>query len=199
MNTDQANNIEQAIDTLCENLVWTWAYLNALCGLSHLAKTSSASLAPYPQLVSCLYHGLFDVLFLKINHFIDNSRQASGLPALFRLIRKYVKDEADILQQVSEHERCLKEQADLTKISRWRNEVTAHLTRSVNSSTFYPDNRLHLEEIQDVVEYLAEVVEWYSLRMLGRVNDTKHPSEEVGREIAALFWGESGAEPPGGP
>ena len=65
MNEEQQKNIEKTIDGLCKNLVWTWAYYRGLFALHEVGKSSPNLLDPYPQFISCLYHGLFDALFLK--------------------------------------------------------------------------------------------------------------------------------------
>ena len=87
MNTDQNRNVEQAIDDLCENLVWSWAYFTILQGLHEVAKSSPASVDPYPQFISCLYHGLFDCLFIRIHNFIDPSKGTCGFHHLFKVLR----------------------------------------------------------------------------------------------------------------
>ena len=187
MNINSKRNIEESIDGLCENLVWTWAYYRALSGLHEVAKASPGLLDPYQQLISCLYHGLFDALFLKINHFVDSSKGASGLPSLFKLLRRYCPKDKDLLNQIRQDEKRLSEEANLHKIGKWRNEVVAHLTRSHRVSEFFTENRLNLSEIQDVISFLENTIETYSERLLQRVNDTRNPSVKVAGEVAALL------------
>jgi len=120
MDSNQQNNIEQAIDDLCENLVWSWAYLQTIKGLHEVAKSSSDSLNSYPQLTSCLYHGLFDVLFIKLNNFIDSSKKARGFPHLFKLLRKYFLGDEDFLKQIKSDETRLRNEANMKTVKRWR-------------------------------------------------------------------------------
>jgi len=187
MNIDQQKNTEEAIDSLCENLVWTWAYFRALSGLHTVAKTSPQSLDAYPQLVSSLYHALFDALFLKLHHFIDPSKHASGFPNLFKLLRRYDPADTNLLQRVKLDENRFSEEANLKKISVWRNEVVAHLTRSHLNSEFFTNNQLHLSEIEYLIVFLEDTLETYSQTLLQRFNDTRHPSAAVVGEVAALL------------
>jgi hypothetical protein len=75
MESIHREKIEQVIDGLCQKLVWTSAYYRFLKGLHETAKTSPSVLYAHPQLVAYLYHGLFDVLFLKLHHFIDSNKK----------------------------------------------------------------------------------------------------------------------------
>jgi len=187
MKEDQQKNIEETIDGLCENLVWTWAYYRALFALHEVAKFSQKLLDPYPQFISCLYHGLFDALFLKLYHFLDKSKGASGIPNLFKLLRRYCPDDSDLLRQVRLDEKRLSQEVNIEKVSKWRNEVVAHLTTSHRESEFFRDHRLHLSELHDLIACLEGTVESYSQRLLQRSNDTRGPSESVAREVTALM------------
>jgi hypothetical protein len=187
MDSNQQRNIEQVIDDLCENLVWTWAYFRALKGLHLIAKSSPDTLNSYTQLTSCLYHGLFDVLFIKINNFIDASKRACGFPKLFRLLRKYLSDDTDLLKQVKFDENRLKNEVDIQTVKSWRNGISAHLTQSYRDPSFFSSNRLHLNDLEILLELIAELLEKYSFQLLGRFNDTKHPSAEIIDEINVLF------------
>lgn len=187
MNASQQKNIEEAIDNLCENLVWTWAYYHTLSGLHKVAKDLPTLLDPYPQFISCLYHGLFDALFLKLHHFVDSSKGASGFPSLFKLLRRYCPDDNALLDQIRIDEESLSKEANVHKITNWRNQVVAHLTRSHRDSEFFADNRLHFSEIQELIAFLESTIETYSKRLLQRVNDTRYPSMAVAQEIANLL------------
>ena len=187
MNADQQNNIEQSINGLCKNLVWSWAYFRSLSGLHEIAKSSPPALDPYPQLVSCLYHGLFDALFLRLYHFVDKSKGATGLPSLFKQLRRYYPDDNELSGQINCDEKRLIEIADLNKIGNWRNQVVAHLTCTHRNSKFFTDNRLHFSEIHDMIVTFESMVEYYSMRLLKRGNDTHPPSEAVAAELAQLL------------
>lgn len=187
MNSDQQINIEQAVDDLCENLVWAWAYLRALKGLHMVAKLSPDSLNSYTQLTSCLYHGLFDVLFIKIYNFIDSSKGACGFPKLFKLLRKYLSDDTNLLKQIKSDECRLRNGADAKTVGSWRNGISAHLTQSYRDSAFFSSKRLHLNDLETLLKLIEELLEKYSFQLLGRFNDTKNPSAEIIQEINALF------------
>ena len=187
MNIEQHKNIEQAIDSLCENLVWSRAYHSALLSLHTIAKTDPLALDQYPQAVSCLYHGLFDALFLRLYHFIDRTKGASGLPALFKLLRRYYGEDRDMLNQISFDERCIGEVSDLKKIDNWRNQIVAHMTNSKRNTTFFTDNRLHLSELGALIDVFENTVQHYSHRLLQRNNDTSPPAQAVSNEFALLM------------
>lgn len=187
MNSDQHRNIEQAIDDLCENLVWAWAQLRVLKGLHMVAKSSPDSFSSYTQLTSCLYHGLFDVLFIKIHNFIDSSKGACGFPKLFRLLRKYLSDDSNLMKQIKSDEGRLRNGANMKTVKSWRNEISAHLTQSYRDSAFFSSNRLHLNKLEGLLKLIEELVEDYSFRLLGRYNDTRNSSAEIIQEINALF------------
>lgn len=187
MNTDQQKNIEQAIDDLCENLAWSWAYFRALKGLQSVAISSPKSLDAYPQLTSCLYHGLFDILFIKIYNFIDSSKGACGFPRIFKLLRNYLPNNNKLLKQIKTDEAKIKNVADIETVRKWRNEISAHLTKSYRNSAFFSSERLHLSEIENMLKLLEEMVENYSFSLLNRFNDTRNPSAKIIQEIKRLL------------
>jgi len=187
MNTDQQKNIEQAIDDLCENLAWSWAYLRALKGFQSVAKSSPKSLDAYPQLTSCLYHGLFDILFIKIYNFIDSSKGACGFPRIFKLLRKYLPSDSELRNQIKTDEEKINNVADIETVRRWRNEISAHLTKSYRDSVFFSSERLHLSDIENMLELLEKMVENYSFSLLNRFNDTRNPSANIVQEINGLL------------
>jgi hypothetical protein len=187
MNSEQNKNIEQAIGNLCENLVWSRAYHSALLSLHTIAKANPSTLDPYPQLISCLYHGLFDALFLRLYHFVDRTKGASGLPALFKLLRRYCEDDRALLVQIDHDERHIGEIADLKKIDNWRNQIVAHMTDSKRNTEFFSNNRLHLSEISTLIEIVENIIQHYSFRLLQRGSDTKPPSDAVATELALLM------------
>ena len=186
MNEDQKKNIEGTIDSLCENLVWTWGYHQALFSMHTHARKSNNFTETYPQLTSCLYHGLFDALFLRLYHFIDSSKGASGFPYLFKIIRKYCHDDQTLIQLVSNHEKLFIKEKIIDKIRKWRNEVVAHLTQTQRDQSFYKDNQLHLTEIEHIILLFEEILEEYSHMLLKRFNDTKFPSEKLACEISEI-------------
>jgi hypothetical protein len=187
MNADQQRNIEKAINDLCENLVWSWAYFRTLKGLQSVAKSSPNSLDTYPQLTSCLYHGLFDVLFIKIHNFIDSSRGACGFPKLFKLLRKYLSDDINLMEQIRSDEGRFKNEADIETVKRWRNEISAHLTQSYRDSAFFSSMHLHLSDLEGLLKLIEEIVGNYSFSLLNRFNDTRNPSAEIIQEIERLL------------
>lgn len=187
MNKDHLKNIEQAIDTLCENLVWTWGYYRTLYALHNLAKTKPSSLEPFPEFVSCLYHGYFDLLFIKINHFIDTTKGVCGLPNLFTLLRRYAPEDTQLLERVKKDEIRLKRSVVLGKINKWRKQISAHLTPRKNNPDFFSQNHLHLKQIENVINTLEKIVEYYSEVLLGRVNFMRDPSKIITKEVKSLF------------
>jgi len=187
MNTDQNRNVEQAIDDLCENLVWSWAYFTTLQGLHEVAKSSPTSVDPYPQFISCLYHGLFDCLFIRIYNFINPSKGTCGFPHLFKSLRRYCPDDSQLMAQTRADEARFKNEASIEKIKNWRNEISAHLTEKYHHSGFFLSNRLHLAELESLLRLIEEMIEGYSARIIGRFNDTRNPSTEIIKEIQALF------------
>ena len=197
MNAEQNRNVEQAIDDLCENLVWARAYLMVLKALHMVAKSSPASLEPYPQFVSCLYHGMFDCLFIKMHNFFDLSKGACGFPHLFKLLRRYVSENSQLMAQVAMDDDRLKGHVSTETIKIWRNEISAHLTQSYRCTDFFSSNSLHLSELETLLNLVGETVESYSFKMLGRINDTANPSADIAEEIERLFWLRT--EPSGAP
>ncbi len=189
MNTDHFKNVEQAIDSLCENIVWVWAYYRSLNTLHRLAKMKPSSLKPYPEFVSSLYHGYFDLLFIKIIHCVDNTKGTCGLPNLFKMLRRYAPEEKQLLERIKKDEKRLKRRAVLDKINKWRNQISAHLTQSNNNQEFFNDNRLHLKQIEAVIKTLEEMIDYYSQVLLGRANFMRDPSKKLSREVKSLFMG----------
>lgn len=187
MSNAQHRNVEQAIDDLCENLAWSWGYFRSLKGMYKVSSSSPDSFTPYPQFVSCLYNGLFDILFVKIYNFIDSSRGARGFPRLFKLLRRYYSGDKELMAKVKSDEARLKNEVDIEKVKRWRNEVSAHLTQSYRDSAFFSSNRLHISEVEEVLNLIEGTVENYSLKLLNRNNDIRNPSKNIVKEIGKLF------------
>lgn len=158
-----------------------------LLALHEVAKSSPASLDRYPQFVSCLYTGLFDCLFIKMHNFIDRSKGACGFPHLFTILRRYSADDSQLMAQIGTDEARLGNEVNIEKIKNWRNEISAHLTETYRHSGFFSSNRLHLSEMENLLNLIEETVENYSSKILGRVNDTRHPSNEIIKETEALF------------
>lgn len=127
MNKDQCKNIEQAIDGLSENFVWAWSYFNVLKSMHEVSKNSPKVIDPFPEVISCLYHGLYDALFVNLYHFLDSTRRTCGLPALFKLLRRYYQEDSALMAQVKQDEKRISAEASLDKVKNWRNEVVAHL------------------------------------------------------------------------
>jgi len=152
-----------------------------------VARESPSLMDSYAQFISCLYHGLFDLLFIKTSNFIELSKGACGLPSLFKLIRRYAPEDTKLLSQIKRDENLLKKEANLDKIKKWRNHVSAHLTRSHQDTGFFDENRLHLDEIEDVIVTLEKTIEGYSKRLIGRENDTRYPSLAVFNEAMNLL------------
>jgi hypothetical protein len=188
MNEEQKRNVEQTIDDLCENLVWACAYFKVLSGLHLVAKASGPRLDSYPQLLSCLYHGMFDCLFIKINNFFDRRTEACGFPRLFKLLRRYTGDDTKLMAQVARDESRLKDYLSIEKVKNWRDEITAHLTQSYRSPDFFISNKLHLSELETLLNFVEQTVQSYSFKMLARINDTRNPSADVVKEIERLFY-----------
>lgn len=172
---------------MCENLAWSWGYYRSLKGLQSVAKSSPIFISAYPQFVSCLYHGFFDVLFTKMHNFIDSSKAACGFPRLFKLLRKYLSDDSELLEQIRADEQRFQTEADIATVKKWRHEISAHLTQSYRDDTFYKKSRLHLSDIERLLKLFEDVVEYYSVRLLNRFNDTRNPSAEIIREIEQLM------------
>jgi hypothetical protein len=187
MNTGQSRNVEQAIDDLCKNLVWSWAYFMTLQALHEVAKSSPSSLDRYPQFISCLYHGLFDCLFIKMHNFFDRSKGACGFPHLFTILRRYSADDSQLMAQIGTDEARFRNEVNIEKIKIWRNEISAHLTEDYRHFDSLSSNHLHLSELENLLNLIEEKVENYSSKILGRFNDTRHPSNEIIKEIEALF------------
>ena len=187
MNAEQGKNIEQAIDSLCNNLVWCRGYFMSLKALHEVAKSSPSSLDCYPQFVSCLYHGLFDCLFIKIHNFFDRSKGACGFPHLFTILRRYCAEEGPLLIQIKTDETRFKNEDNIEKIKKWRDGISAHFTQDYRQSDFFLLNRLHLSELENLLNLIEETVGYYSLSILKRVNDTRHPSDGIIKEMETLF------------
>ncbi|NPU83777.1 MAG: hypothetical protein HPY65_04750 [Syntrophaceae bacterium] len=188
MNADQYRNVEQIVDDLCDNLAWSRAYLMTLKGLHEVAKSSPKYLDSYPQFVSCLYHGLFDCLFIKIHNFVDSSKGACGFPHFFKVLRKYYPDDNPLMTQVKIDVDRLKKQVSIEKIKNWRNKISAHLTQTYRQPGFFSSNSLYLSELEELLNLIEEMVENYSFNMLSRRNDTRNPSADIIKEISKLFW-----------
>lgn len=187
MNSNQQSNIEQAIDDLCENLAWSWGYYRSLKGLQSVAKSSPICIDNYPQLISCLYHGFFDVLFTKMHNFIDSSKHACGFPRLFKLLRGYLSNDPKLMKQIRTDEQRFQTEADIATVKKWRHEISAHLTQSYRDDTFFKTSQLHLSDIEKLLKLFEGVLEYYSVRLLNRFNDTRNPSAEIIQEIKQLM------------
>jgi len=191
MNPDHQHNLEEIIDSLCENLVWAWNYYHVLEGLHEEAKESREQVNRFPSLMNCLWAALFDALFLKLNHFIDRTKTVHSLYYLFKRIRSYLPEDTDLHTKISEHESKLHKTSDpiIDKIENWRHNVVAHLSPASRDDQFYKENKMHLDEIKNYLHLIDMILETYSLAILNRINDTISGSLVQKKEIKKLFDG----------
>ena len=197
MNPDHQQNLEEVIDSLCENLVWAWNYYHILEGLHEEASVSRAQVDRFPSLMSCLWSAFFDALFIKLNHFIDRTKNVHSFYYLFKLIRRYLPDNKDLLSKIEVHESKFHKAADpiIEKIENWRNQAVAHLTRASRDDRFYEENKMHLNEIKIFLQLSDMILETYSLAILNRINDTISGSLAQKKEIKSLFEGLRAEQP----
>jgi len=65
--------------------------------------------------------------------------------------------------------------------------ISAHLTQKYRNPTFFSSNRLYLDELESLLNLIENMLENYSVELLGRYNDTKNSSTKIIQEIKTLF------------
>lgn len=197
MDSNQQRELEKTIDTLCANLASAWEYFNVLEGLHEEAKSSTMQVNRFPHLMTCIWSALFDALFLKLNHFVDRTKNVYSFHRLFKLIKRYLPHDKDLSKKISDDENRLSKTADpaINKIENWRKQVVAHLTISSQDQSFYDQNKMGLPEIKKFLELSIEALDYYSLAVLNRVTDTcsdtleYYDLLEYKKDIQRLFEG----------
>jgi len=189
MNPVQKDNIEKVIDSLSQNLVWAWNYYHFLEGLHEEAKESNEQVERFPCIISCLWLAVFEALFVRMNHFIDRTKNVHSFFYLFKLIRCYLPENTELKSKISEHKNKLLKTADpiIEKIENWRNQAVAHLTPASIDEQFHEENVMHLKEIKNYLELSCEILNTYSCDILNRIDDTVSESLTQKKEIKSLF------------
>lgn len=197
MDSNQQRNLEKIIDALCDNLACAWSYFHVLEGLHEEAKASTRQVNRFPHLMNCIWSALFDALFLKLNHFVDRTKNVYSFYRLFKLIKSYFPHDKILSKKISEDKNRLSKTVDpvINKIENWRKQVVAHLTRSSQDQSFYDQNKMRLREIKKFLELSLEVLDYYSLAVLNRATDTASDTLEYydlleyKKDIQRLFEG----------
>jgi len=197
MDFKQQHNIEKTIDALRENLAYALEYYHVLEGLHEEAVASDSKIGCFPYLMSSIWSALFDALFLKLNHFVDRTKNVYSFYRLFKLIKRYFPDDEVLSRKVSEDEKRLSKTADpvINKIENWRKLVVAHLTQSSQDQSFYDQNMMRLHEIKKFLELSLEILDYYSVTILKRSTDSVsdvleyYNISELKEDIQRLFEG----------
>lgn len=189
MNGDHDRNLEEVIDALLNNVVWAWNYFFALEGIHEGYKASAESFARVPQLTTCLWYALFDALFVKSSQFIDKTRNVHSVYHLLKLVRRYRPQDTEMLHHVKEHTRALDVPANTIarRIITWRNNVVAHRALDGLNDAFFEENRIFLSEFEAFLKQIDGVVQFYSIVILNRTNDTTSGALQQKHDIHTLF------------
>jgi uncharacterized protein YPO0396 len=126
---------------------------------------------------------------VKLNHFIDRTKNVRSFFYLFKLIRRHFPENTELQSKISEHENKLHKAADpiIGKIENWRNQAVAHLTPASIDEQFHEENKMHLNEIKNYLELCCEITNTYSYNILNRIDDTVSESLAQKKEIKSLF------------
>lgn len=195
MDSNQQHNLEKTIDALCENLAYAWEYYHVLEELHEEAVASDSKVGRFPHLMNSIWSALFDALFLRLNHFVDKSKNVYSFYRLFKLINRHLSSDKILVSKISEDIGRIDKEAVpvIQKIVNWRKQVVAHLTPSSQDSNFYVQNKMHLFEIKKFLELSIEILDYYSVTILKRSTDTVsdvleyYDISEYKKEIKKLF------------
>lgn len=188
MDSAEHKAVGAIIDALLNNLVWAWNYFYVLEGLHEEFRADRKRFVAIPALTTCLWHALFDALILKSSQFIDRRKNVQSIYQLFQLVRRYRPHDIDLLKVIKQHERALDDpKICVLAIRRWRNEILAHATKMQEDSTFFEQNRLALLDIKSFLQFLNSAIEFYSVRILDRSNDTMVGAIQQKSELRTLL------------
>lgn len=179
--------LEKIIDELCKNLDYAWRYYFTLEALHEQAKSDDSIINDYSLFFLTIYWSLFDALFLRIAHFTGRGKNVVSLPHLHKKIEEYYPNDHEVKKWISEDRAFLTNHTDLQRIENWRHKVVAHLSSEVflRDSDFFEENKLHLLEIREILEFFEQLIKKYGFHFLARFDYTR--STNVKKVTDRLF------------
>jgi hypothetical protein len=190
MNPDHQRNIEVAVHSIGEEMFRAWSFLHVMKGLQAGARANPKKVQSTALAVDVMYRALFNALFSAIGTILDRSKGTYSIPNLISKIRKYEVADADLRQILRRIEVDLTspENVPLRKLERWRHDVIAHNTENGKARSFYPNNKMHLEDVENALAQLEEMVNRVSVPLLRAAYDWRTGSEKrCLREAEALL------------
>jgi hypothetical protein len=186
MNSDQKANIDAAVRALGEALFSAWSYFHLLRGIHLGSRQHPEVVERFGWLFDQTWRVAFDGFFAKAGTLLDSTKSTYSLPNLVTLIRRY--GNSDLKQLLPEVEACLAENdSPLAKIRNWRHKAVAHRTTDGRNSTFYVDNKMALDDLENALVQLEELLNHLSWNVLAIHNNTRSGSEGLIEEGKALF------------
>ena len=195
MNPDQRKNLLASADAVGDHLTHAWNYYATLRALQRHARERLDVLNYYPHFVATITYSIWDDLFNKLYHCVDNRKEAMGFPKLFKQVRTYLASDENLMSQIGQDETKIKAGQTREKIVNWRHQVVAHYTIKDNESfvTFYKDNVCSLNEIKNLISEYQKILNYYGKELLNIVFMVKdlgtHAHSGVDQIIKAMIIG----------
>lgn len=191
LSTQHRNQLKAVAGMIGEDLAQSWNYIGILEAMQVHAKRNRKLFLTHSHFISTFVYAAWDSLFLKLHHCIDRQPKACGFPKLFKLTRKYLPKEKDLLRQVKADEQILGSDKAVEKIANWRNQMVAHFTLDDEAfREFYKANQCQIEELKPVITKFQEMLNHYSLILVDmgfRPDDmTKNAFRSVDEFVAKL-------------
>ena len=167
LNNNQRKQLQSIADTLGDNLGYAWNYIGTLERLGFHANRDRTLFLHYSQFISTVVYATWDALFLKLNHCTDKNKKAYGFPRLFKTIIRYLPEEAELMNQITEDEQRILKFKSADKIKNWRHQMVAHHTHDGHSFRgFYEENQCDVEEVRLLVKDYQDILNRYTSELL---------------------------------
>lgn len=186
MRSDQKDNFDSAVTALSKSLSSAWSYFHLLRGLHEGGRENPEVLIRFEWLLDQAWRAIFEGFFAKVGTLLDSTKSTYSLPNLITLVRKY--GDADLKQLLPEVEACLADKdSPLEKIKNWRHKAVAHHPKGGQDETFYTNNRMNLDDLEDALTQLDETLNHLSWNILAIHNNTRSGSVGLVMEGRTLF------------
>lgn len=179
MNPDQTQNVAVAFDRIFEALFRCWNYIHLIRGLQAGARENPGRLEENALAIDLIYRGVFEALFAAFGTIVDTTKSTYSIPATITKSKRYTQQDHPIREELEDVEKAIrsKDNSALVRMSNWRHKVVAHHTKEGRENEFYPENKLYLEEVEDLLHDIEDLVNRITVPLLSQGTECRSGAE----------------------
>lgn len=190
MNKDQTRNVREVFDKVFEAIFRCWSYVHLIRGLQAGAKANKERLEENALAVDLIYRGVFEAIFAASGTIVDNRKGTYSIPSVITMVRKYTSEDHPIRAELKKAEEVLnsEDNSPLIRMRNWRHKVVAHHTKEGRTEKFYPENKLYLGEVEELLQEIEDLANQITVPLLKQGTECKTGSEkDVKRQAENLL------------